>query len=76
MTNLFEHCSGQTLSANLRWLNEPADWSIEDGKVTITVSPISDFFIDPGGEPVKDSAPFLHTIVKGDFSITLKYRWI
>lgn len=58
MTNLFEHCSGQTLSANLGWLNEPTDWSIEDGKVTITVSPISDFFIDPGGEPVKASAHF------------------
>ncbi|MGE6575446.1 DUF1349 domain-containing protein [Paenibacillus xylanexedens] len=74
MTNLFEQCSGQLLSANLGWLNEPADWSIEDGKVTITVSPISDFFIDPGGDPVKASASFLHTIIKGDFSIVTQVQ--
>lgn len=70
--NLFEQCSGQTLSSNLQWLNEPAEWFIQDGVVTITVPPVSDFFIDPAGAVVKASAPYLHTVIKGDFSIVAR----
>ncbi|MGO4530545.1 DUF1349 domain-containing protein [Paenibacillus sp. 2TAF8] len=67
--NLFEHSEGKRLSANLEWLNEPEEWSIDNGEVSITVPPASDFFIDPAGAAVNESAPFLHTKITGDFSI-------
>ncbi|CAI6016824.1 hypothetical protein PAECIP112173_00095 [Paenibacillus sp. JJ-100] len=72
--NLFEHSSGKRLSKDLEWLNEPEDWCIKNGEVCITVPPASDFFIDPAGAAVKESAPFLHTTITGDFSITTQVQ--
>lgn len=68
--NLFQHSSGKRLAADLEWLNEPEEWFVENGEVCMTVPPASDFFIDPAGAAVKASAPFLHTRITGDFSIT------
>lgn len=73
--NVFENCSEKTLSSNLQWLNEPSNWSFKgDHSLSVTAPAISDYFIDPSGETYKASAPYLYTLIKGDFSIVTRVR--
>ncbi|MDE6248873.1 MAG: DUF1349 domain-containing protein, partial [Paramuribaculum sp.] len=49
--------SGQTLE-KMNWYNEPSDWSINGGKLTMNVTPNSDYWrISHYGFTV-DDAPF------------------
>lgn len=67
--NLFDSCSGQSLQAGLNWINEPDHWEFDADRALVVSAPaVADFFIDPSGDNVKSSAPFLYTRVKGDFS--------
>jgi len=58
--NLLNNCTDKTPSNDLKWINEPLDYHFNDGNVNIKVPPMSDFFRDPAGTCIKDSAPFLH----------------
>jgi regulation of enolase protein 1 (concanavalin A-like superfamily) len=55
-----------------KWINEPDTWSIEENNLVILAPPISNYFIDEEGPSVETSAPFLYTLIKGDFSFTTR----
>ncbi|WP_237163132.1 DUF1349 domain-containing protein [Paenibacillus sp. BIHB 4019] len=68
MMNVFEGCSRQSLSKELSWINEPKSWEVnEHQQLVVQAPPMGDFFIDPAGGNTKNSAPFLYTLVEGDF---------
>lgn len=70
--NLLENCEGKELPIALKWLNEPEDWSFKDNRLYFEVASSLDFFRDPKKSFNKESAPFLYTLVDGDFSITAR----
>ncbi len=71
--NLFDNCSEKSLTSNLHWLNEPSHWTFnEDHSLSVAAPAIADFFIDPSRETYKDSAPYLYTLIEGDFSIVTR----
>lgn len=51
----------------LSWMNEPCEWSVRDGLLSMTAPAGGDFFNDPGSDSVVATAPFLHAVLKGDF---------
>lgn len=71
--NLFDSCSGQSLQAELNWINKPDNWEFDvDQALVVSAPAAADFFIDPSGETIKSSAPFLYTKVKSDFSVVTR----
>ncbi|WP_239617986.1 DUF1349 domain-containing protein [Cohnella mopanensis] len=71
--NLFDNCHEKLLSSELNWLNEPNNWGFDANQsLAISAPANADFFIDPSGETIKSSAPFLYTIVPGDFTLTTR----
>jgi regulation of enolase protein 1 (concanavalin A-like superfamily) len=47
-----------TIPRELRWSNQPLDWSIgPDGSLSIVAGEATDWFIDPNGEYVSATAP-------------------
>lgn len=73
MMNLFAGCSEKTLSSDLQWLNEPNFWRFNgDNSLSIAAPAIADYFIDPSGETLKASAPYLYTLIKGDFIVVTR----
>jgi uncharacterized protein len=70
--NLFNNCSTGELPKELQWMNEPKEWSFTQNGLILDVAPSSDFFLDPAGQHIRNSAPFLYTEVDGDFSLTTK----
>ncbi len=63
--------AAQTLE-KMNWFNEPADWSISDGKLTMSVTPKSDYWrISHYGFTV-DDAPFYYAEYGGEFEAKLK----
>ena len=62
---------GQTLEKML-WFNEPAQWSIEDNALTMSVTPKSDYWrISHYGFTV-DDAPFYYATYGGEFEVKVK----
>lgn len=73
MLNLIEKGFENTLPEGLQWINEPEQWHFDSqGALVIAAPPIGDFFIDPAGGNTKASAPFLYTVIKGDFHIVTR----
>lgn len=70
--NIFENNNGRRLNYPLVWMNEPAQWEFNNGVLSVEAPKASDFFIDPEGNGIRDSAPFFHCVVKGDFMITTR----
>lgn len=63
--------SAQTLT-QMQWFNEPESWAIEDGTLTMEVTPQSDYWrISHYGFTV-DDAPFLYTLRGGEFEAKVK----
>lgn len=61
----------QTLE-KMNWFNEPAEWSIEGNKLTMTVTPKSDYWrISHYGFTV-DDAPFYYAEYGGEFEAKVK----
>ena len=61
----------QTLEC-MQWFNEPEAWSIKNNKLTMQVTPQSDYWrISHYGFPV-DDAPFLYTTRGGEFEVKVK----
>ena len=57
---------------NMQWFNEPESWSIKSGRLTMDVTPQSDYWrISHCGFTV-DDAPFLYTLRGGEFEVKVK----
>lgn len=67
--NLLENLTPQNLAARgLNWNPEPVDWSpLPGGGIRVSAPAKADYFRDPSGSHVNDSAPFLGMNVTGDF---------
>lgn len=62
---------GQTLE-RMQWFNEPENWEIKDGTLTMDVTPHSDFWrISHYGFTV-DDGPVLYTTRGGEFEVKVK----
>ncbi len=71
--NVFQNGLQQTDIPDLKWINEPAVWAFdEQHSLRIEAPAMGDFFINPSGEEVKASAPFLYTTFRGDFVATTR----
>lgn len=67
----FTFMSAQTLE-RMHWFNEPEEWSIVDGCLTMEVTPQSDYWrISHYGFTV-DDAPFLYTSRGGEFEVKVR----
>lgn len=69
---------GATLSAQtlekMNWFNEPANWEIKDGRLSMDVTPNSDYWrISHYGFTV-DDAPFYYAEYGGEFEAKVKVR--
>lgn len=63
--------SAQTLE-KMQWFNEPENWTIGNGVLTMDVTPQSDYWrISHYGFTV-DDAPFLYTLRGGEFEVKVK----
>ncbi|MEM7326542.1 MAG: DUF1349 domain-containing protein [Actinomycetota bacterium] len=58
----------------LEWLTDPGGASVEDGGLTMTAPPTSDWFNDPTGPARRDSAPALVFQPVGDFQLSARVR--
>lgn len=68
---LAQSAFGQTLE-KMQWFNEPEQWEIKDGVLTMGVTPKSDYWrISHYGFTV-DDAPFLYTLRGGEFETKVK----
>jgi uncharacterized protein len=56
----------------LRWIGAPVEASVEDGTVSITAGPRSDWFIDPGSGTTTLNAPALVGPLAGDFTLSAR----
>lgn len=71
--NLFDRCSEKTLCPELTWMNEPEHWCFKTNHSLAIIAPSkADFFIDPSGNSVRLSAPFLYTLVSGNFTMVTR----
>ena len=66
--DLFAGYTDSRLGPGLRWLNEPPDWHVDGGVLTIAPAAGTDFF-RPAGAPSFDNAGLLHTEAVGDFTV-------
>ncbi|MDE6755644.1 MAG: DUF1349 domain-containing protein [Muribaculaceae bacterium] len=63
--------AAQTLE-KMNWFNEPRQWSISDGRLTMSVTPHSDYWrISHYGFTV-DDAPFYYAEYGGEFEAKVK----
>lgn len=73
--NLFASCQNQQLSPTLHWINQPETWKFnKNRKLTVFAPPLGDFFRDPAGETIKDTAPFLYTSLEGDSTVITRVK--
>ena len=70
--NLFQNIEKKNITENLRWLNEPNEWGFSKSRLEINAPASADFFNDAEGPSITNSAPYLYTMVKGDFDLTTR----
>lgn len=58
--------------ARLRWLGAPVEAGLEDGALSITAGPRSDWFIDPGSGTTTLNAPALVGPLDGNFTLSAR----
>jgi uncharacterized protein len=56
----------------MNWYNEPKQWQHQNGKLTITADPDTDFWRVTRHDFIKDDAPFYYQDVTGDFTASVK----
>lgn len=56
------------------WLNEPADWSLDDGVLRVVTDHGTDFWRETHYGFVRDSGHFLGCRVEGDFTAEVRVR--
>ena len=64
--NILQNITKDSLG-DLQWLNQPADFNLDQGKLTIAAPKGSDFFINPEDLSATNSAPVLYQVISGDF---------
>lgn len=57
-----------------RWVNEPADWSLKDGRLTVRTDAASDFWRDTHYGFVRDSGHVFAMETSGDFTAEIRVR--
>jgi len=62
---MFEHCT---------WLNEPASWRIDEGRLEVTTDHGTDFWRETHYGFIRDNGHFLAYATDGDFTAELKVR--
>ena len=65
--NLLADCAGMTLANDLKWLNEPPAWEVDDAGLRSVPRAPSDFFRPYDGPP-NDNCCLLYKEVAGDFT--------
>ncbi|HHU60782.1 MAG: DUF1349 domain-containing protein [Bacillota bacterium] len=73
-TNVFASLEGRNLPQGFNWINEPKEWAFCPEGLTVQAEPQTDFFRDPNGTVVKDSAHYLYTEQEGDFTFVTKVQ--
>jgi len=58
----------------MQWLNEPAEFSVEDGRITVRSAPQTDFWRVTHDGGVRDSGHFYYRPVSGDFTVSVRFR--
>lgn len=72
LTVLLAFSAGAQSLEKMNWFNEPDDWSIVDGKLTMTVTPKTDYWrVSHYGFTV-DDAPFYYAEYGGEFEAKVK----
>jgi uncharacterized protein len=56
----------------MQWFNEPSKWKIEDNKLSLEVTPKSDYWRATGYGFVVDDGPFYYTTRGGEFEVQVK----
>ncbi len=56
----------------MHWFNPPAAWSVQDGRLTVTTAPKSDFWRVTHYGFTRDSGHFFFREVRGDFTATIR----
>lgn len=64
--NLLESLTCQD-AGEFHWLNTSCYVCLAEGGIRITANPRCDYFLDPAGNHVMDTAPYLYLDVTGDF---------
>ena len=65
--DLLADCAGVTLANDLKWLNDPAEWEVDDTGLRIVPRASSDCFRPYDGPP-KDNCCLLYKETDGDFT--------
>jgi len=56
----------------MQWLNEPAAWREEDGRIAVTARGRTDFWRRTHNDEIRDDGHFYHRPVTGDFTILIE----
>ena len=64
---------GQSLN-NMEWFNEPEQWSIDDGRLTMEVTPQTDYWRETHYGFTVDDGPFYYSLQGGEFEVTVKIK--
>jgi uncharacterized protein len=59
---------------HMQWLNEPARWSEEDGSLTVTADPDTDFWRVTGYGYCRDTGHLYGERLDGDFQLSMRVR--
>ena len=59
--------------ADMHWLNEPSEWSIENDLLSVTTGERTDFWCETHYGFVRDNGHFFHTETEGDFSAEVTF---
>ena len=71
MLMMSQALSAQSLE-KMTWFNEPADWNISNGKLTMSVTPTSDYWSISHYGLTLDDAPFYYAEYGGEFEAKVK----
>jgi regulation of enolase protein 1 (concanavalin A-like superfamily) len=66
--------SDPSMWQSFQWLNPPDKWEIADGRLSVDVSPKSDFWRKTHYGFVRDSGHFFHRQIAGDFVAQVRFR--
>ncbi|MGA7882471.1 MAG: DUF1349 domain-containing protein, partial [Terrimicrobiaceae bacterium] len=59
---------------SFHWLNAPGKWEIQDDRLSVEVSPNTDFWRKTHYGFVRDSGHFFFRQISGDFTVQVRVR--
>jgi len=60
------------LASQMKWMNDPASWKSEGGRIVVRSKPKTDFWRKTFYRYVTDNGHFLHMPAKGDFTFEVR----